>query len=425
MKILVLDGNENQSVACVRSLARAGHRVFVGCDSSWSKAGWSRSCRGSFRYPSPKQDADAFVTRIAEEAARERGTFVLPTTERTTLPLSAARDTILATGGTLVLPSHETVLRAFDKSQTTQLARSLGITVPRTESIAERRRALELADEFVYPAVLKPASSEEFNGNRVRTAGAPMYATNAQEFLRGYEELSSRSKLVLVQEFVEGQGAGFFALTRQGELLAEFAHQRIRDVRPTGSGSALRVSVNPERRLKEAALAILRALKWHGVAMVEFRVRPDGEPVFMEMNGRFWSSLALAVYSGVDFPTRLARLAASELDGDGSSNQPAPLPEYRSGVRCRWLLGDFRHLLEVLGGAPRGYPGTYPSRWRAAVDFLTPKLGTFHDNFQIRDPMPEIGDWLDFASRRIPAAFRERRDATEKMNHVERRYSHS
>ena len=40
MRVLVLDGNENQAVACVRSLAKGGHVVSVGADSSWSKAGW-------------------------------------------------------------------------------------------------------------------------------------------------------------------------------------------------------------------------------------------------------------------------------------------------------------------------------------------------------------------------------------------------
>ena len=30
MKVLVLDGNQNQAVACVRSLAKQGHTVLVG-----------------------------------------------------------------------------------------------------------------------------------------------------------------------------------------------------------------------------------------------------------------------------------------------------------------------------------------------------------------------------------------------------------
>src|ERR1051325_1793970 len=108
MRVLVLDGNENQAVACVRSLARAGRDVYVGSDSSWSKAGWSRHARASFRYPSPQRDAEGFITRIVEEVARASSdahthTLVLPMTERTTLPLSAGRQKIFDAGGSLVL----------------------------------------------------------------------------------------------------------------------------------------------------------------------------------------------------------------------------------------------------------------------------------------------------------------------------------
>ena len=92
MNVLVLDGNENQAVAATRSLARAGHDVHVGAETGWSKAGWSRACRSTFSYPSPHNDAPAFIERIID-AVRARGaSIVLPMTERSMLPLSAARD---------------------------------------------------------------------------------------------------------------------------------------------------------------------------------------------------------------------------------------------------------------------------------------------------------------------------------------------
>jgi predicted ATP-grasp superfamily ATP-dependent carboligase len=174
-------------------------------------------------------------------------------------------------------------------------------------------------------------------------------------------------------------------------LRAEFAHRRIRDVHPTGSGSAVRVSVEPDPEIRRASLAILEALHWHGVAMVEFRHRPGQPPVFMEVNGRFWNSLALACYAGMDFPALLASMAEKD-------DIPA-VTHFRTGVRCRWLLGDFRHLLEVWRGAPQGYPRPYPGRLRTLLSVLTPVAGTFHDNFQWQDPLPELGDWLSFVQR--------------------------
>jgi predicted ATP-grasp superfamily ATP-dependent carboligase len=358
-----------------------------------------------------------FIRSITEEAAREPGTLILPMTERTTLPLSLHRDKLLAAGAKLVLPSHETVLRAFDKQQTTRLAASLGVAVPQTTLISDSKEARNVAESIQYPVVLKPRSSEEVSKTRKVTAtGAPAYARNPQEFMTAYDELNNRCSAVLAQEFVEGTGAGYFALMREGELRAEFAHARLRDVRPTGSGSALRVSVQPDPRIREAALAILTALKWHGVAMVEFRQRADGTPVFLEVNGRFWNSLALTVYAGADFPAMLACMAEH---GD-----VAPQMNYRNGVRCRWMLGDFRHLLEVMRGSPRGYTGRFPSRMRTLANFIIPVRGTCHDNFTLSDPLPELGDWMDFLFRRLPSGLAKKANARKDLN-VERRYSHS
>jgi predicted ATP-grasp superfamily ATP-dependent carboligase len=399
VRILVLDGNENQAVACVRSLARAGHHVSVGSDSPWSKASWSRWCSGHFYYPSPQVDAGAFVGRIAAEAARDHGTLVLPMTERTTLPLSTDRGRVHEAGGRMVLPPHETLLRAFDKQQTTRLAESLGISVPVTAAISSEADVRERAGDLRFPVIVKPRTSEEWlAGGQARTTGAPLYARTGRELLRAWNTISKRCRSALVQEFTDGSGVGYFALMREGEPRAEFAHRRVRDVRPTGSGSALRVSVSADGPVREQGLALLKALKWHGVAMVEFRLRPDGTPVFLEVNGRFWTSLALAVHAGVDFPALLAKLAEH-----GDVEPPGP---YCVGVSCRWLLGDARHLAEVWRGAPGEFPGVFPGRWATLAAVLTPVAGTYHDNFTVDDPLPELGDWIDFAMRRVPRRVR-------------------
>ena len=397
MNILVLDGNQNQAVASVRSLARAGHNVFVGESASWStagrsKAGWSRFCSGTLHYPSPQEHVDAFLETIVAFARLHPGVLVLPMSEATTLPISARREFLLAAGACLVLPDHADLLRAFDKDETTRLAASLGIAVPMTSLIANAEQASAAKESVRYPVVLKPRTSEETTvAEKIRTTGRPQYARDAREFEDAYRDLSSRASAVLVQEFVPGEGTGYFALMHHGELRAEFAHQRIRDVYPTGSGSAVRVSVDPDPEIRKSSLAILSALRWHGVAMVEYRKQPGRPPVFMEVNGRFWHSLALACYSGADFPALLARMAEN---GDIE-----PSMNYHSGVHCRWLVGDARHLVEVWKGPPVGYPGTYPGKFRTLLDVLTPVPGTYHDLFQLSDPLPELADWIYICKR--------------------------
>jgi predicted ATP-grasp superfamily ATP-dependent carboligase len=405
MKVLVLDGNQNQAVARVRSLDNAGHVVWVGESASWSKAGWSRFCRGSFQYPAPQEHAEAFVEKIAALVRQEPGTLILPMTELTTLPISTHRNVLISAGARLVLPDHADLLRAFDKDATTQLAASLGIAVPKTVVVSCLEQARDLARSTSYPVVLKPRASQELTRyGKVRTAGRPRYASNLEQFEPAYRDISGRASAVLVQEFIAGEGMGYFALMNHGNLRAEFAHQRIRDVYPTGSGSALRKSVPPDPEIRRSSLAMLRALRWHGVAMVEFRRKGSQPPVFMEVNGRFWHSLPLACYAGADFPTMLARMAEN---GDME-----PSNSYRIGIRCRWLLGDARHLLEVWKGAPAGFPGRYPGRLGTLLSVLMPVPGTYHDLFQLRDPLPELGDWISFAQRIL------RKQSSEESSHV-------
>jgi predicted ATP-grasp superfamily ATP-dependent carboligase len=392
MRVLVLDGNQNQAVACVRSLARQNHQVIVGESNRWSKAGWSRYCHRTFQYAAPHQDASDFVARICEIAQEEHGTLVLPMTEATTLPLSAHRDQLFDAGGRIVLPAHADVLRAFNKEETSRLAASFGLRVPRTILVTNEEQIGDAAATVRFPVVLKPQSSVELRSDgAVQVTGRPLYARNEEELLSIYAEMAPRSSRLLLQEFVDGEGTGYFALLNHGEMRAEFAHRRIRDVYPTGSGSSLRVSIEPEPEIRQASLRILRALNWHGLAMVEFRRVPGESPVFMEVNGRFWNSLALACHAGVDFPALLAHM---EKFGDVEAGQGL-----RSGVSCRWLLGDFRHVIEVWRGAPRGYPKRYPGRIHTLLTVLTPIPGAFHDNFQWQDPLPELGDWLAFLQK--------------------------
>jgi predicted ATP-grasp superfamily ATP-dependent carboligase len=394
MNILVLDGDQNQAVASVRSLARVGHTVFVGEAASWSKAGWSRASSGTFRYPSPKGAVAAFIEAIAAFVHQLPGTIVLPMTEATTLPLSANRDFLTGAGARLILPEHSDLLRAFDKDETTRLAASLGVAVPKTLSVTSPDQAREGAQSLRYPLVLKPSASEELSQDgKLRTSGRPRYASNPEQCMAAFHDISSRASSVLIQEFVAGEGTGYFALMHHGELRAEFAHRRIRDVYPTGSGSAVRISVEVDPEIRRSSLAILSALRWHGVAMVEYRQRADSPAVFMEVNGRFWHSLPLACYAGADFPALLVQMAEN-----GDIPQSAA---YKSGVRCRWLLGDLRHLAEVWKGPPAGYPGAYPGRLSTLLQVVTPVPGTYHDLFQWRDPLPEFGDWINLFLRLI------------------------
>ena len=107
---------------------------------------WSRSCSGSFRYPSPQGSVGTFIEAIAAFVRARPGTLLLPMTEATTLPVSAHREFLIAAGARLILPDHCDLLRAFNKNETTRLAASLGVAVPKTLVVTSAEEASSAAN---------------------------------------------------------------------------------------------------------------------------------------------------------------------------------------------------------------------------------------------------------------------------------------
>ena len=139
---------------------------------------------------------------------------------------------------------------------------------------------------------------------------------------------------------------------RRGPLLPRRSRRRSPPLRPSPfareaalRGSQRTLRGDPTRPGSRASQrGALRALRWHGLAMLEFRRRtPDGRAAVPEINPRLWGSLQLAVDAGVDFPA--AWLAM--LRGEPHSRSYAA----HLGVRSRWLLGDVDHLYLALRDA--------------------------------------------------------------------------
>src|SRR5262249_50846353 len=184
-----------------------------------------------------------------------------------------------------------------------------------------------LEESPAFPLIIKPVSSNVWKDGarfdlKVRTASD---ASSLESVAKGLLDVGP----VLIQNYFEGRGVGQEFLTSEGEVVDVFQHERVHEPL-SGGGSSYRMSVSPDERMLECSKRLLSALRWTGVAMVEYKQNVStGEFVLMEINGRFWGSLPLAVASGVDFPYRAYRV---------HSKQPVPpAAPYRRGLYCRNL----------------------------------------------------------------------------------------
>lgn len=122
---------------------------------------------------------------------------------------------------------------------------------------------------------------------------------------------------VLAQAWVPGVGAGVGVLAQDGEVRVSFIYLREHEVPRTGGVSSLRRTWQHAEILADAK-ARIAALRWTGLAMLEYRWDADSEDFwFIEINSRVWGSMHLALAAGIDFPSLL--LADSAVANSASS----------------------------------------------------------------------------------------------------------
>jgi predicted ATP-grasp superfamily ATP-dependent carboligase len=389
--VLVTDGNERAALAVTRSLGEAGIPVIVAAEAKTSLAGASRHCAGTWRYPSPLTQPEIFVQNIKQAMQLHDIGSIISVTDSTTQVLAEHKQDLGRAGSTI--PSSVSYNLVSDKYRLMQLAKQLEVPIPSTILVPDGNVRPVVEGIRQYPVVVKPGRSLLRTESTWIKTGVHI-ADSESELIDLYQRIPYLRHPSLIQERIEGNGEGIFGLFDRGRPCALFAHRRIREKPPAGGVSVLRESIALPKPMTDYAVRLLEHVKWNGVAMVEFKVdRRTGAPMLMEINGRFWGSLQLAMDAGLNFPYLLYQMAHG-------IQVVRPLDGYRVGTKSRWLLGDFDHLLMRLTKSNRelSLSPSAPSRWRCLLDFMKVYQRDLHYEVERwNDPGPawvEYRNWL-------------------------------
>jgi protein-tyrosine-phosphatase/predicted ATP-grasp superfamily ATP-dependent carboligase len=384
-RVLVLGDDNRSCLAVVRSLGRAGLEVWLGTEAPDSIVPFSRYAARTVRMPPTEFRVEDWVSELRALLEREPFDLVIPTSDITLVPIAERRD-VFARLAPLAIPDEAAFESSYSKEKTLAVAQRVGVPIPPTRALESPAglAAIRANAGFPFPLILKPVSSKLWRDGRrhdlkVRTArDGPALEALVNDMLA--------VSPILVQAHVPGIGVGQEFLASEGRIVDAFQHERVHEPL-AGGGSSYRRSVPLDDHLLESSRRLLEELRWTGVAMVEYKRDPEtGNFALMEINGRFWGSLPLAIAAGVDFPHRLYLLL--------TGRPVPPSPPYRLGLHGRNLgkdLGWFRERLrrgsarrlltaEVSAGIRNALAG------RERVDTIT-----------LDDPMPglvEIGEAL-------------------------------
>ncbi len=386
-KILITNAERHVGLAATRSLGRKGIEVTAISAHKRAITFYSRYCKHR-KVSSFTAEKAGFIEDLINIVKNENLDVLLPAGNDSIYSISKYRDK-LSSHIKVPIARKESIEITEDKSKTIKFVMKLGIPCPKTffsENI-DSSNMREIVKEIGFPAVIKP--------NIGAGADGISYANSLKELEDVYAKTTKEYGPSHIQEYIKGKKYSGSALFNQDSLPRRgFVQQSIRQMPFTGGSQILAISVK-QTQVLDYTFQILKALKWYGIAEMEFIVdHKDKCPKLLDINPRLYGSVCVPIAAGVDYPYLLYRLAmAGDIEPDLN---------YKLGVKCRYVFPEeFKYVLSVIRNRTARHSGNY-GVWRAFFNFIRlyePNLNYF--TMAADDPMPALVNSLNYTNEII------------------------
>ena len=287
MNILLTNPNYKHTWIMALHLHNLGHEIYCISKSKVSLLSFSKFIEKIIVIKDPlEKDYERLCTKYTID-------IIIPIGFLESLSLSRLLENTRI-GPLLPISNQEKLLWTSNKVIITEDIKNLNIPIPETYDITNIDY-LESNKFFLGKYILKPSKEglikkyfhvydfESFNI-------AKKYFTNNKY----------SNKDLILQEYIEGIGIGYFAICENGSPLVEYAHERLREW-PSKGGYSTACKIHKDPHLFSMSRKIIKSLNWRGPIMIEYRKSSaNGKYYFIEVNPKFWGSLELGLESGVD-----------------------------------------------------------------------------------------------------------------------------
>lgn len=300
----------------LRSLSLHGLKVWAADTSKKNVCSLSKFCAGSFVYPDPFTEENAFVECLLAKVEELKPQVLLPTHDESVV-IMRHRERFPKE---LIIPyeREQLLLDLANKAKATEMARKAGVPVPQVYATVDEVKA--------YPIVFKTVIGNSAKG---------VY------FPKSKEELSllmaeHENDEMLLEEWVGGTDYSVDCVRWDGFYKSSVYHALV--TKTDGGGTTTQREIVDVPELEYYAKLLLDAVDFHGVCGLDFRYDPStGRAAFIEVNARFTGGLATPIVAGFDIPWVVYKLAT-----EGAYNEPIGV---KVGTKTKWILGDMITLM--------------------------------------------------------------------------------
>lgn len=295
----------------LKSLHQKGLNVWAADTSKRNICSMSKFCTGSFTYPDPFTEEDAFIQVLKDKVAELRPRVLMPTHDESVV-IMRHRDEFPAD---LIIPyeGEEKLLLLANKAKSTELARKAGVPVPEVYKSIDEVKS--------YPVVFKTVIGNSAKG--------VFFPKDREELVKLMDE--HKNEETLLEEWIGGTDYSVDCVRWDGFCKTSVYHALV--TKTDGGGTTTQREIVNMPQLEAAALKLMDAVDFHGVCGLDFRYDAEKNKIaYIETNARFTGGLATPVAAGFDIPWIVYKLAT-----EGKYTEPINV---RIGTRTKWILGD-------------------------------------------------------------------------------------
>ena len=301
----------------LRTLSEKGLKVWVADTSKKNICSMSKFCTGSFTYPDPFTEEEAFICVLKEKVTELKPRVLMPTHDESVVIMRHREEFPKE----LVIPyeSEEMLLNLANKAWATKMAKEAGCPIPKVYQSVEEVES--------YPVVFKTVIGNSAKGVYFPKSKDELLALMQES----HGNVFSKDSEMLLQEWIGGTDYSVDCVRWDGFWKSSVYHALV--TKTDGGGTTTQREIVAAPELEKYAKLLLDAVDFHGVCGLDFRYDPEtGKAAFIEVNARFTGGLATPVAAGFNIPWAVYKLAT-----EGRYDEPC---DARIGTKTKWILGD-------------------------------------------------------------------------------------
>ena len=311
MRVLITEADHKNTLAAVRALGMNGIEIVVSGRKRLEPAFYSKYCKKKYIYSDPVDHEVEFVKDIIDIVTREKIDVILPIGAESCVVVSKYKG-VLSKITKVAVSDYAIFLKAYDKLQTIEIGKEIGVPCPKTFGILEFEDLENIIKELGFPIVLKAKKGSGYSGVKI--------INKRSELRKKYDDLINVDtkneniydhRNIIVQEYIPGDIHDVCIFANHGHIIRAVTQKRIKTLPVIGGGGIWNITTN-NVRLIEYSKKLIHTIQYHGPAQIEFKLDKEGMPRLIEINPKFWGTLDLSIQAGVNFPLISARVAMGE-----------------------------------------------------------------------------------------------------------------